>query len=76
MANGGLLQWLIMGFFNAKGITTDLWFLHSDGPYIGIIARWIDSKNWSLKEALLICKKINKKHTDNNIKNALDKVIE
>ncbi|CAG8817427.1 17837_t:CDS:2, partial [Gigaspora margarita] len=44
-------------------ITTDLWFLHNDKLYIGVIARWIDPKDWLLKEALLVCEKINEKHT-------------
>ncbi|CAG8700529.1 17900_t:CDS:1, partial [Cetraspora pellucida] len=34
------------------------------------------SKDWSLKEALLACKKINEKNTGENIKNTLEKVIE
>ncbi|CAG8657436.1 5112_t:CDS:2 [Cetraspora pellucida] len=57
-------------------ITTDLWFSCNDKPYIEVTARWIDSKDWSLKEALLACEKINEKHTDENIKNDLEKVIE
>ncbi|CAG8796462.1 8120_t:CDS:1, partial [Racocetra persica] len=56
-------------------ITTDLWSSHSDELYIGVMARWIDSKNWSLKEVLLVCEKINERHTDKNIKDVIEEVI-
>ncbi|CAI2184554.1 4250_t:CDS:2 [Funneliformis geosporum] len=46
-------------------ITTNLWSSCNDEPYIGITAGWLNPIDWTLKEALLACEKINGKHTDN-----------
>ncbi|CAG8468641.1 13814_t:CDS:2, partial [Gigaspora margarita] len=48
----------------------------NDEPYIGVIARWLDPKDWTLKEGLLACKKITGRHTSKNIQNAIAQIIE
>ncbi len=53
-------------------ITTDLWSSRNDEPYIGVTAGWLDPIDWSLKEALLACEKINGKYTGENIQNAIE----
>jgi hypothetical protein len=56
-------------------IITDLWSSRNDEPYIGVTAGWLDPIDWSLKEALLACEKIDGKHTRENIQNAIEQII-
>ncbi|CAI2173622.1 2606_t:CDS:2 [Funneliformis geosporum] len=56
-------------------ITTNLWLLRNDELYIGITAGLLDPIDWSLKEALLACEKIDGKHTRENIQNAIEQII-